>query len=46
MNDRYDFIDHLGSVYTWQDSVNNKLISIYVKRYANINYLRIRIKDI
>ena len=46
MNDRYDFIDHLGSVYAWQDSVNNKQISIYVKRYANINYLRIRIKDI
>ena len=46
MNDRYDFVDQLGSVYAWQDSVNNKQISIYVKRYANINYLRIRIKDI
>ena len=46
MNDRYDFVDQLGSVYVWQDSVNNKLICIYVKRYANINYLRIGIKDI
>ena len=33
MNDRYDFVDQLGSVYAWQDSVNNKQISIYVKRY-------------
>ena len=46
MNDRYDFVDQLGSVYAWQDSFNNKQISIYVKRYANINYLKIRIKDI
>ena len=45
MNDRYDFVDQLGSVYAWQDSVNKKIIFVYVKRYAKINYLNIEIKD-
>ncbi len=45
MNNKYNFVDQFGSVYTWEDSVNKKLIFVYAKRYAKINYLNIEIKD-
>lgn len=33
-----------GSNYVWKDNKNNKLIFVYIKRYAKINYLRFEIK--
>ena len=45
LNQKYEFVDKLGSNYVWKDSKNNKLIFLYIKRYANINYLRFEIKN-
>ena len=44
LNQKYEFVDKLGSNYVWKDSKNNKLIFLYIKRYAKINYLRFEIK--
>ena len=45
LNQKYEFVDKLGSNYVWKDSKNNKLIFVYIKRHANINYLRFEIKN-
>ncbi|WP_252830162.1 hypothetical protein [Treponema denticola] len=45
LNQKYKFVDKLGSNYVWKDSKNNKLIFVYIKRYAKINYLRFEIKN-
>lgn len=45
LNSKYEFIDQLGSNWVWKDIQNNKLIFVYKKRYTNINYLSIVIKQ-
>jgi hypothetical protein len=44
LNDKFVFVDHLGSMHVWQEKDGNRLIYIVRKRRGGVNYLYALIK--